>query len=164
MTTRSQPRVWQICLQSIKSDVKNSETKFFLLFKLVHLCYVLYLLSWLYLLLMFQTFLLYFSVNTVPFSTVSSLINFSTPFCGCRVGVAVTTLFTHHYRLGSNPGDDAIRGLALLLRVLCLAPRGFSPGTPVSRSVKTSISKFEFDQESGRQKTTMWMYYILIVI
>ena len=32
--------------------------------------------------------------------------------------------------LGSNPGVDAIRGLSLLL-VLSLAPRGFSPGTPV---------------------------------
>ena len=91
---------------------------------------------------MFQTFVLYFSFNTVAFSTVSSLINFSTPFCGCRVGVAVTTLFTHHYRLGSNPGDDAMCGLASLLLVLSLAPRGFSPGTPVSRSLKTNIYKF----------------------
>ena len=91
---------------------------------------------------MFQTFVLYFSFNTVAFSTVSSLINFSTPFCGCRVGVAVTTLFTHHYRLGSNPGEDSMCGLASLLLVLSLAPRGFSPGTPVSRSLKTNISKF----------------------
>ena len=30
----------------------------------------------------------------------------------------------------SNPGVDAIYGLSLLL-VLSLAPRGFSPGTPV---------------------------------
>ena len=50
--------------------------------------------------------------------------------------------FTHHYRLGSNPGDDAMFGLASLLLVLSLAPRGFSPGTPVSRSLKTNISKF----------------------
>ena len=32
--------------------------------------------------------------------------------------------------LGSNPGIGAICGLSLLL-VLSLAPRGFSPGTPV---------------------------------
>ena len=32
--------------------------------------------------------------------------------------------------LGSNPGNDAIYGLSLLL-VLSFAPRGFSPGTPV---------------------------------
>ena len=31
---------------------------------------------------------------------------------------------------GSNPGVDAIYGLSLLL-VLSLAPRGFSPGSPV---------------------------------
>ena len=31
---------------------------------------------------------------------------------------------------GSNPGVDTICGLSLLL-VLSLAPRGFSPGTPV---------------------------------
>ena len=30
----------------------------------------------------------------------------------------------------SNPGIDAICGLSLLL-ILSLAPRGFSPGTPV---------------------------------
>ena len=34
---------------------------------------------------------------------------------------------------GSNPGVDAICGLSLLL-VLSLAPRGFSPGTPVFSS------------------------------
>ena len=114
---------------------------------------------------MFQTFVLYFSFNTVAFSTVSRLIEISQHlFVVAGLVSAVTTLFTHHYRLGSNPGDDAICGLALLLRDLSLAPRAFSPGTPVSRSVKTSISKFEFDQESGRQKTTMWMYYILIII
>ena len=35
-------------------------------------------------------------------------------------------------------------------------------GFPVSS--KTNISKFQFDQESGRRKTTMWMYYLQIVI
>ena len=36
----------------------------------------------------------------------------------------------HQCGPGSNPGVDAICGLSLLL-VLSLAPRGFSPGTPV---------------------------------
>ena len=43
----------------------------------------------------------------------------------------------------------------------------FSSGyyTPVfPRSSKTNISKFQFDQESGRRRTTMWMCYLLIVI
>ena len=39
-------------------------------------------------------------------------------------------LASHQCGPGSNPGVDAICGLSLLL-VLSLAPRGFSPGTPV---------------------------------
>ena len=38
---------------------------------------------------------------------------------------------------------------------------GYS-GFPVSS--KTNISKFQFDQESGRRRTTMWMCYLQIVI
>ena len=37
--------------------------------------------------------------------------------------------------VGPNPGVDAICGLSLLL-VLSLAPRGFSPGTPVFPSLQ----------------------------
>ena len=42
----------------------------------------------------------------------------------------VRALDSHQCGPGSNPGVDAICGLSLLL-VLSLAPRGFSPGTPV---------------------------------
>ena len=42
----------------------------------------------------------------------------------------VRALASHRCGPGSNPGVDAICGLSLLL-VLSLAPRGFSPGTPV---------------------------------
>ena len=42
----------------------------------------------------------------------------------------VRALASHQCGPGSNPGVDAICGLSLLL-VLPLAPRGFSPGTPV---------------------------------
>jgi len=45
-------------------------------------------------------------------------------------GAMVRALTPHQCGLGSNPGVDAICGLSLLL-VLFLAPRGFSPGTPV---------------------------------
>ena len=45
-------------------------------------------------------------------------------------GVVVRVLASHQCGPGSNPGVDAICGLSLLL-VLSLAPRGFSPGTPV---------------------------------
>ena len=42
-------------------------------------------------------------------------------------------LVSHQCGPGSTPGVDAICGLSLLL-VLSLAPRGFSPGTPVFSS------------------------------
>ena len=41
-----------------------------------------------------------------------------------------------------------------------LTPRGFSPGTPVFPSPqKTTSSKFQFDQKSGRRRTTLWICY-----
>ena len=45
-------------------------------------------------------------------------------------GAVMRALASHQCCPGSNPGVDAICGLSLLL-VLSLAPRGFSPGTPV---------------------------------
>ena len=45
-------------------------------------------------------------------------------------GAVVRALASHQCGPGSNPGVDAICGLSLLL-VLSLAPRDFSPGTPV---------------------------------
>ena len=45
-------------------------------------------------------------------------------------GTLVRALVSHQWGPGSNPGVDAICGISLLL-VLSLAPRGFSPGTPV---------------------------------
>ena len=42
--------------------------------------------------------------------------------------------------------------------------RGFSPGTPVFPSPqKPAFTKFQFGQESGRRRTTMWMCYLQIV-
>ena len=45
-------------------------------------------------------------------------------------GAVVRALTSHQCGPRSNPGVDAICGLSLFL-VLSLAPRGFSPGTPV---------------------------------
>ena len=45
-------------------------------------------------------------------------------------GTVVRVLASHQSGPGSNLGFDTICGLSLLL-VLSLAPRGFSPGTPV---------------------------------
>ena len=45
-------------------------------------------------------------------------------------GAVMRAIASHQCGPGSNCGVDTIRGLSLLL-ALCLAPRGFSPGTPV---------------------------------
>ena len=50
-----------------------------------------------------------------------------------RVGAVVRALASHQCVPGSTPGPGVICGLSLLL-VLYSAPRGFSPGTPVSPS------------------------------
>ena len=49
---------------------------------------------------------------------------------GSKGGAVVRALASHQCGLGSNPGIDTICGLSLLL-VLSLAPKGFSPVTPV---------------------------------
>ena len=76
----------------------------------------------------------------------------------------VRVLASHQHGPGSNPDVDAKCGLSLLL-VLPLAPRGFFSrysGFPLSS--KTNITKFQFDQESGRRRTTVWMCYLQIAI
>ena len=64
-----------------------------------------------------------------PFSSKLLDLNFA-PYWGARNGAVVRALASHQCGPGSNPGVDAICGLSLLL-VLSLAPRGFSPGTPI---------------------------------
>ena len=63
----------------------------------------------------------------------------------------------------SNPSVNTICGLSLLF-VPSLAPRSFSPGSPVFLVSKTNISKFQFDQQSGGRRTTEWMCYLQILI
>ena len=55
---------------------------------------------------------------------------------GARDGAVVKALAPHLCGPGSNPGVNTICGLSLLL-VLSLAPKGFSPGTPVFPSPQT---------------------------
>ena len=52
------------------------------------------------------------------------------PSSGSKGGAVVRALASHQCGPGSNPGVDGTCGLSLLL-VLSLAPRGFSPSTPV---------------------------------
>ena len=55
-------------------------------------------------------------------------------------------------------------GLNLLLVFLLCSKRFLSRYSGFPLSSKTNISKFQFDQESGRRRTTLWMCYLQIII
>ena len=61
----------------------------------------------------------------------------------------VIALTSHKSDPSSNPGVDAIRGLRLSL-VLFLAPRGFSPGTPVFSSPQKPTLPNSSSTRNGR--------------
>ena len=52
----------------------------------------------------------------------------------------------------------------LVVGSLLCSERFFSGYFGFPPSSKTSISKFQFDQESGRRRTTLWMCYLQIII
>ena len=69
--------------------------------------------------------------TTAAMSTIKKWIRASSrPNSGSKGGAVVRALVSHQCCPGSTPDVDAIFGLSLLL-VLSLAPRGFSPGSPV---------------------------------
>ena len=78
---------------------------------------------------------------------------------------SVRALASHQCGPGSNPCVDAICGLSLLL-VLSLALRGFTRVLRFSPLLKNQHFqlKFQFNQESGTQRTTMWMCCLKIVL
>ena len=73
-------------------------------------------------------------------------------------------LASHQCVPGSNPGVDAIMWVEVVFGSLLCSERFFSGYSGFPLSSKTNISKFQFDQESGRRRTTMWMCYLQIVI
>ena len=54
--------------------------------------------------------------------------------------------------------------VAFVVGSLLCSDRFFSGYSGFPLSSKTSISKFQFDQESGRRRTTLWMCYLQIII
>ena len=69
--------------------------------------------------------------TTAATATIKKWIRASScPNSGSKGGAVVRALVSHQCGPGSTPDVDAIFGLSLLL-VLSLAPRGFSPGSPV---------------------------------
>ena len=84
---------------------------------------------------------------------------------GARDGAVVTALASHQCGPGSNPAVDAICGLSLFVVGSLLCSERFSSGySGFPLSPKTNIFKFQFDQESGRRRTTLWMCYLQIII
>ena len=55
------------------------------------------------------------------------------------------------------------RGDIQVVFLLC-SKRFFARYSSFPLSSKTNISKFQFDQESGRRRTTLWMCYLQIII
>ena len=66
---------------------------------------------------------------------------------GGNGGTVVRALVSHQCGLGLNLGADEICGLNLLL-VHSLAPRDFSPGTPVSPLLKNHQVQIPFDLDT----------------
>ena len=85
---------------------------------------------------------------------------------GSKGGAVVRAFASHQCGPRSNPGVDTICGLSLFFVVgsLLCSERFFFGYSGFPLSSKTNISKFQFDQESGRRRTTMWMCYLQIVI
>ena len=80
----------------------------------------------------------------------------------------VRALASHQCGPGSNPGVDAICGLSLLL-VLSLAPRGFSPGTPVFPSPQkptfpnSSSTRNKLDEEADFVDVPPLNHYLFMI-
>ena len=64
------------------------------------------------------------------------------------VGSVASTPYVVEFVVGSLPCSE----------------RFFSRYSGFPLSSKTNISKFQFDQESGRRRTTLWMCYLQIII
>ena len=71
---------------------------------------------------------------------------------------------------GGEPGGKGVQILPAIAWVevvvgsLLCSERFFSGYSGFPLSSKTNISKFQFDQESGRRRTTLWMCYLQIII
>ena len=77
---------------------------------------------------------------------------------GARDAAVARALASHQCDPGLNPGIDAVMWVEFALR-------GFFYGYfAFPLSSKPSISKFQFQQESGRRRTTLKMCYLQIII
>ena len=75
----------------------------------------------------------------------------------------VRALASHQFGPGSNPSVDSM-WVEFVGGSLRCSERFFSGYSSFPLSSKTNISKFQFKQESGRRRTTLWMCYVKIII
>ena len=85
--------------------------------------------------------------------TMMNVLYLSILLFGDRDHAVVRALTTHQCVLGSIPGPSVICGLSLLL-VLFLAPRGFSPGSPVFLSPGLKNRHFQIPTRFGLLSST----------
>ena len=71
---------------------------------------------------------------------------------GARDGAVVRALASHRRGSVSNPAIDAICGLSFVVGFLPCSERFFSGYSGFPLSSKPNSSKFQFDQESGRDE------------
>ena len=111
---------------------------------------------------------LIYSLLTAKCIDLSLLIDYSTYFRD------VIQFGEQRWRSGEStrlpliwPGFNSQRRRHMWVKVVVSFPcseRFFSVYSGFPLSSKTNISKFQFDQESGRRRTTMRMWYLQIVI
>ena len=76
----------------------------------------------------------------------------------------VRALASHQCGPGSNPGVERHMWVEFVVGSLLCSERFFSGYSGFPLSSKTNISKFQFNQESGRRRTTLWMCYLQTII
>ena len=83
---------------------------------------------------------------------------------GTRDGAVVRALASHWCGPLSNPGVDANMWVEFVVGSLLCSERFFSGYSCFLLLSKTNTSKFQFDQESGRGRTSLWMCFLHIIV
>ena len=101
-----------------------------------------------------QTFQFHCGGCQASYQITTERMNMSRIDMVSKVGAVIRAFASYQHCPGLNPNVDTICGLSLLL-VVSLVLRGFSLCTLVFPLFsKTNISKFQLDQELGRQRTS----------
>ena len=81
-----------------------------------------------------------------------------------RDGAVVRAIASHQCGPGSNSRRRRHMWVEFVVGSLSCSKRFFSGYFGFPLSSKTKVFKFQFDQESGRLRTTLWMCYLQTII